>query len=196
MSLCVAWRPWCAPLALFLPGSERPIKDAGWVGLGAVTLTLASLPAVGGLSALYDWLFVATPANVAENLDVSFNGALMAPSLGAQVSLIALLAAIGLVYARRERLGVRALTGASLAVLSFFPLVWPPHWIGLYPALLFGRAEDDAVVLGSALLMMSNPLTTWHDPFYWPASTALAIVLLSWWLIRSYRHRPERRLAH
>ena len=185
MALCVAWRPWCAPLALFLPLANRPLRNAAWVAIGATGVTLASLPALGGLQALYDWLWVAAPANLGENLRVQFNGSLLAPAAGAVVSGALLVASVAALATLRSRIRSQHLGGASLAVLAFFPLVWPPHWVGLYPGLVFERSEEDAIVLGVALLILANPLTTWGGPVVWRAATAIPITLLGWWWVRS-----------
>jgi hypothetical protein len=185
MSVCVAWRPWCAPLALFLPSTKRPVRDAIWVAAGAVGITLVSVPAIGGFASLGDWLWVATPMNLDENVGVHFNGSLLALPLGPEVSIALLIASVAVLAVFRERVRSQHLTGASLAALAFFPLVWPPHWVGLYPGLLSERTEEDVIVLGTALLLMANPLTTWAGPVVWRAAAAVAIALLTWWWVRS-----------
>jgi hypothetical protein len=135
---------------------------------------------------------VTTPANLDENVMVQFNGSVLAPYLGPKISLVFMVSSLLALAAFKARIRSQHLTGASLSVLAFFPLVWPTHWVGLYPGLFVERSEDDAVVLGTALLLMANPVTTWAGPALWRTAAALAIALLSWWWVRTSVRAPAQ----
>jgi hypothetical protein len=181
LAVCVAWRPWCAPLALFIPGSESPYRDATWVGVGALALTLASLPFTGGFTSILDWIRDALPGNLQTYLPNPGNASLLVRSLGTTASLV-LLAVITLVIARpgwrRDR--HQPLSLASLSILALFPIVWSFYWVGLFPALLSDRTNEEGVVLGLAFVLMADPLML-QSSNYWRAGSAAAIFVLVLW---------------
>jgi hypothetical protein len=188
LGVCVAWRPWCAPLALFMPRSETPIRDAGWVVATAGAATLASLPAIGGFSSLRDWVEV-LPQNTAENLFFEWNSTFLARQSGATMSLVVLVVVCLLVATSRRLARAKTPTTASLAILALAPLVWPPHWVGLYPALLHGRSDQDATVLAVALVLLANPLVGFAS-VVWRVMSVLVVFLLLGWLIWRGAERP------
>ena len=73
LGLLVAWKPWLAVFALALPGSSSVLKDLAWVAATAVVATLASLPFVGGLDALWAWITEALPGNAVEARETPSN---------------------------------------------------------------------------------------------------------------------------
>lgn len=182
LGLCIAWRPWCAPIALLLPNSDRPTRDLLWasgVGLG---LTLVVLPFLGGVDSLFDWLGHALPASTSAYIDFEWNLSLAARSLGAFGSTVAGVLVIALIRLRhRWQSSPLTTTQGAAAMLILLPLVWTWYWVCLYPLLLEGRDHGQVWVLVGSLLMLNAPLVGMNSQIVRLASVlaALGLALLS-----------------
>lgn len=187
LGLAVAWRPWCAPVALFLPRSDRPLADSAKVGLIAVGLTFAALPFVGGLTSLWEWLSTALPENLALYQNFPLNQSLIAP-LWPVGGLITVTVLVALVVKVRPGLpaDLRPTLGA-ISILGFLPLVWHHYWVGLLPAFLTRKAATPLLSsLTLAFLMMGHLLVSW-SPFLDRNGGRLGLVLVIGGLIWSIR---------
>lgn len=188
LGVAVAWRPWCAPIALFLPGSDKPLADGIRVGSVAILSTLAALPVIGGLASLWAWLFVALPANADQYLTFPWNVSLtgwLGPA-GVAVGIGAILA---LTITVRPKIppGLRPSLGA-LATLGFAPLVWPHYWVGLLPVLLPERKSDPALLvsLSAAFLVMARPIAA-HSALLDRLGAILAVCFVTAGLVVTVR---------
>lgn len=179
LGVVVAWRPWCWPLALFLPESKRPIRDGVAVAAVAGAATLAVLPVVGGLPSLVRWLTLALPENASQYLADDWNLALtgMLWPAGAVVA-VATVLYLGLVSSRQGEPSLRPRIGA-LTTLLLLPLVWSHYWLGLLTFLLPERTSRDAqpLLLGLAYLAMAVTFVGWSAPAA-RAGAVLALGLL------------------
>lgn len=194
LGVAVAWRPWCAPIALFLPYSDSPTGDAMRVGSVAVGLTLIALPFVGGLESLWAWLTLALPENVAQYRAFPLNQSLTAaiwPAGGVITALVIVL----LVATVRPRVSpdLRPTLGA-ISILGFLPLVWQHYWIGLVPVFI-GRKAPRPLVLSliAAFLLMGHLAGAW-SPFLDRYGGRLGLLLVTVGLMVSIRSRllPDR----
>jgi hypothetical protein len=151
----IAWRPWLAPLALFLPDGTSPWRDAARVGAVAVTLTLISLTFVGGWDSLQQWLTVALPANLEFYRTYEWNLSLIGPYLPKMLTYAAYTAII--LFAAHSRVRLPSSTWpllGALLVLALSPLVWSHYWLALLPCLVVSlRYRGDlAIVVLLALI--------------------------------------------
>lgn len=192
LGLAVSWRPWCAPLAFFLPNSDRPLGDAVRVGSVAIVTTLAALPLVGGLYSLWSWLSDALPENGAYYIPFAWN---ISP-IGAAwpVTGIVTLGGMFLLVVRvRPAISsdLRPVLGA-LAVLGLLPLVWPHYWVGLLPALLPPKRFPPVLLsaVTGAFLAMAEPIAP-HSPLLDRVAGLLGVVLVSIGLLVASRSRPS-----
>lgn len=145
LGLLVAWKPWLAVFALALPGSSSVLKDLAWVAATAVVATLASLPFVGGLDALWAWITEALPGNAVEARETPSNlsWTSLAGSGVATLIYVGVAGAIPLIRRRLPRqLWLLLPVGIATALA---PFVWDHYWLALAPVVWFvaSRAEFD-----------------------------------------------------
>jgi hypothetical protein len=161
ISLCllgvlIAWRPWLAPLALFMPSRRSLPRDLLAVGAVAGAITFASVLWIGGLPVLRDWIFVAMPGNFEHveswPLNMSILGSLTASRFSTPLFIVLTLAA-ALLTRRVDRKHWWVMAVITIVVAS--PLVWPQYWLNLAP-----------------LLVLAVPLVSWHG-------TLLILLLVS-----------------
>ncbi len=155
LGVLVAWRPWLAPLALFLPRGKSALVDVTVVGGVAVTATLAALPAVGGWESLTDWITVALPENLAFYQTYEWNQSVVSPYVPPNIG-TGLYLLVPLLLARfRRRLdeAVWPLVGA-LVVVAVSPIVWSQYWLALVPSFIWGRQHRPEALTLMFLVMM------------------------------------------
>lgn len=155
LGFIVAWRPWCAPLALFLP-KGRAWWNAAGTALAATATTVVCASFIGGSVALRSWFTDALPQNTEAYLRSRWNLSVTGPYLGIPLALLIFgsLIAVGLFMKRRLTDDNRLRIG-STAILGFFPIVWAHYWTALI-TVVAGRKESQAVVL--AYLCLAVPL--------------------------------------
>ena len=161
----VAWRPWVAPLALFLPGGKSPWRDLYPVALTATLLTLFSLPFLGGWEALRTWIGEALPSNAAFYQTYPWNQSLVGPWLPPWLAIAVYIAGLALVARSRERIQREGWPMAAAAsVLTLTPLVWSQYWIALVVCFIPGFRSRPVIGAAVYLLMI------------WPLSESGAVV--------------------
>jgi hypothetical protein len=178
LGLVVAWKPWLAPLALFLPNRDEAWRDAAVVGGTAVLATFVGLSFIGGLPVLGDWLRVALPANFGDvrewPLNLSIAGSFV-PAAMASV-FFAALALGGLVGSRKVPRSAWLLLGVLVIVVAS-PLVWPQYLLALIPVIVVGFGQTSYPWLLLALLLMSSALMGVDAQLAQVAVVAVAMVL-------------------
>jgi hypothetical protein len=144
LGLTVAWKPWLAPLALFLPHREKVLHDAAIVGTTAVVANLFGLAWIGGLPVLGDWLFTAYPNNFHDvehwPLNLSVVGSFISSTYSTVLFVGVTAIAAGLTrFVPRERWWLLG----TLTIVVASPLVWPHYWLNLIPIIVlsFRRAS-------------------------------------------------------
>jgi hypothetical protein len=153
--LIVAWRPWCAPIALFLP-HERKLKALVIAAFTATSATAASLPFVGGLDAVTAWFTDALPDNVDLYLRFDWNISLIGPYFGVLIA-VTLFALFAIISNRRNFGDSWNIRLGALATLGLLPIVWHHYWTALSP-LLIGSRRSDYLVTAFAYLLMATPM--------------------------------------
>ncbi|HLF41906.1 MAG TPA: hypothetical protein VJA46_00095 [Acidimicrobiia bacterium] len=160
LGVLVAWRPWVAPLALFLPGSRSSVKDGAQVALIATIATVLVLPWVGGWEAMTAWVSSALPENldyyVVHGSNLSFTGSVLPVGIAS----VLYLAAGVLVASQRTRWPNESwpLLGA-VVILTFTPLIWPHYWLALIAVVIWLAKERSFHWALLVLLVTAWPLT-------------------------------------
>ena len=201
LGFLVAWKPWLAFLALFLPGSSAPWRDVFRVGLVSAGLTIAVLPWAGGWDALRAWLLEAMPSNTELSREIhtgilSFTAEM--PLVFATVTYVALV--IVTVILGRRMFGPQVLPAlGGLTHLAFGPLVWDHYWLALLPAvcwpIIHGSADPIVRrVVGAWLVLsaLSHPINSaiespaWVDylAYGFVMGVPVALVVLWWSALR------------
>jgi hypothetical protein len=174
LGVLVAWKPWLAFLALFLPGSSSPWRDASRVGIVSIGLTMAVLPWAGGWDALRAWLFEAMPTNTELSRQLH-TGVL---SFTADVSLpiattIYVASVIVAVVLGRRTLGPQVWPAlGALTHLAYGPLVWDHYWLAVLPVVcwpLIGGTREPLVRWSLAGWLVLSALSHHlYSAFDWP----------------------------
>ena len=157
MGFAVAWKPWCAPIALFLPG-RRMSRDVAGIATVALLLTVVAAPFIGGWDSMRSWVTEAIPANTDAYLRYEWNVSLTGPYLGVFVGLLFFACVVLACFLIRQRLtDVDRLRLGSIVILGFFPIVWVHYWTAL-SLLTLGQRESERLAVGIAFLFMATPL--------------------------------------
>lgn len=176
MGFAVAWKPWCAPMALFLPGRRMP-RDVAWIAIVALFLTVVAAPFIGGWESMRSWVTEAIPANTAAYLRYEWNVSLTGPHLGMFVGLLLFACIILACLAIRQRLTEAGkLRLGSIAILGLFPIVWVHYWTAL-TLLTLGQRESERLAVGIAFLFMATPLVG-TNPMATKIGAAAVILIL------------------
>lgn len=172
----MAWRPWCAPLALFLPNG-RVWWNAAGSALVATATTMASAFFIGGLGVLPIWFTDALPQNTNAYLQYAWNVSVTGPYLGIPLALVVfgLVVAAGLLMKRRLS-DDNGLRWCSVAILGLFPIVWAHYWTSLI-AVVVGRKEAGTRAVVLAYLCMAVPLVG-DSPVATTVGAASALLLV------------------
>jgi len=188
----IAWRPWLAPLAFFLPGGISPWSDAARVGAVAVALTLFSLTFVGGWDSLEKWLTVALPANLQGFRTYGGNQSLIGPYLPRLLTYAIYTTTIFLTSHFRRRIPSYTwpLVGALL-ILSLSPLVWSQYWLALLPCILLSLRHRVALAI-LVLLALVWPIAEYSGSAA-RLSSYTAVLLAGWLLVSEIEGSGEPR---
>lgn len=156
LGVLIAWRPWLAPLALFLRHRRHLVEDLAWVGGTGAVVTLVATVWLGRIEILRDWIQVALPANVAHAHGWPINMSLLGSFLPAELTSIAFVAVTAvLVFVSRFVDRERWSTLGLLAIVIASPLVWPQYWWNLTPVLVIALSGGPAMPLLLVLLGLS-----------------------------------------
>lgn len=159
LGLLVAWKPWLAPVACFLPHRRRALVDVGMVASIAVTANLIGTMGMGGIAAFLDWVRLMVPLNLAEETISAWNLSLIGGHIPPQISGLVFVGAtiVGLLVSRYiERDRWLLLAVVVIAIAS--PLVWHTYWLTMTPLLVLGFRRSSFVSLLLVLLLLSDPL--------------------------------------
>lgn len=159
LGLLVAWKPWLAPLACFLPHRRRALFDLSVVASIAVTANLIGAMGIGGVTLFFEWVRVAVPLNLAEETKSAWNLSLIGGFIPSRLSGLVFMGAclIGLAatrFVRRDRWLLLAVV--VIAVAS--PLMWHTYWLTMAPLLVLGFRRSSIASLLLVLLLLSDPL--------------------------------------
>ena len=178
LGVLVAWRPWLAPIALVLPGSDSILKDGARVALTATIVTGLVLPWTGGWVSLAAWMGDALPANLGHYSVYAWNLSLTGPFLPATLASLLYLPTAGLVASQRFRWPREKwpLLGTT-AILALSPLVWAQYWLALVAVLLrLAKAQSFQWTL-LIILVMAWPLAE-HSGMMSKVTSYLGVLLL------------------
>jgi hypothetical protein len=157
LGVLVAWRPWLAPVALFLPNRNHLFRDLFVVGLTATILSVVSVGVIGGISVLSDWVQIALPGNFGDVNDWPLNMSLTGSFVTYEWSTAAFAAfsVVVLFISRHVDRGGWWTLGV-IAIVVGSPLVWPQHLWNLTPLVVFGMATGPATGVLAMLLLLST----------------------------------------
>lgn len=156
LGLLVAWRPWLAPLALFLPHRRRVFTDLFIIGGTAAGATLLAAGWLGGGAVLMDWFREALPGNFADVHWWSLNLSLVGSMVPARISsIVFVVASVAAAFAASFVPRNRWWAVGFVVVCLFSPLVWPQYLLNLMPLMVVGLAGGAFVPLVVVLLLLS-----------------------------------------